>query len=61
MDTRGEKEKMSILTNLETHNRERERKELGFNSWNEATKVAEDRDKWKRLENGPNLQTERQK
>ena len=40
---------------------ERERKDLGFQSWTEATKVATERDQWRRLVNGPILLKERRK
>ena len=31
---------------------ERERKDLGFQTWNDATKVAKERDKWRGLVKG---------
>lgn len=40
---------------------ERERKDLGFLTWTDATKVAADRDRWRGLVNGPILRKERRK
>ena len=40
---------------------EKERKELGFNTWTEASRVAERRKKWSGLVHGPILHRERRK
>jgi hypothetical protein len=59
MDTGGKKKEGKTKRDMEENCGERERKHLGFRSWNDVAMRAKDRTEWRGLIHGPILYTER--